>query len=83
MPTVAVVDGVRIVFYANEHPPPHFHAIVGEHRAVIEIARMLVTEGFLPPDKRRKVLAWAEARQAELLRAFIQATSHERVEGID
>src|SRR5690349_25179817 len=27
MPTVAVVDGVRIVFYANEHPPAHFHAV--------------------------------------------------------
>ncbi|WP_449409607.1 DUF4160 domain-containing protein [Methylobacterium komagatae] len=26
MPVVAEFDGIRIMFYANEHPPPHFHA---------------------------------------------------------
>jgi len=28
MPVVALVDGVKIAFYANEHPPPHFHAMI-------------------------------------------------------
>lgn len=38
MPTmVALVDGVKIQFYANEHPPPHFHAEFAEHRGVIDI----------------------------------------------
>ncbi len=37
MPTVAIVDGVKIVFYTNEHPPPHFHAKVAEHHAVFRI----------------------------------------------
>jgi hypothetical protein len=27
MPTVAIVDGVKIQFYFDEHPPPHFHAV--------------------------------------------------------
>ena len=26
VPTVAIIDGVRIEFYFDEHPPPHFHA---------------------------------------------------------
>ena len=37
MPVVAVVDAVKIVFYANEHPPAHFHAVIAEHRAVVDI----------------------------------------------
>jgi hypothetical protein len=37
MPVVAIVDGVKIAFYANEHPPAHFHATIAEHRAVIDI----------------------------------------------
>jgi hypothetical protein len=24
MPTVAMVDGIKIQFYWDEHPPPHF-----------------------------------------------------------
>ncbi|ODN70520.1 DUF4160 domain-containing protein [Methylobrevis pamukkalensis] len=37
MPTVAMVDGVKIMFYADDHPPPHFHALLAEHAAVIDI----------------------------------------------
>ena len=25
------------MFYANEHPLPHFHAMIAEHRAVVDI----------------------------------------------
>ena len=30
MPVVAIVDGVKIEFYPDEHPPPHFHARYAE-----------------------------------------------------
>jgi len=33
---VATVQGVRIEFYPNDHPPTHFHAVTPEHRAVID-----------------------------------------------
>ncbi|MCJ2014478.1 DUF4160 domain-containing protein [Methylobacterium sp. J-076] len=82
MPVVAELDGVRIMLYANEHPPPHFHAWFAEHRAVIDIETLTVTEGFLPVAKRKKVLRWAATRQDALRRAFIQATSQEKVEPI-
>jgi len=26
MPTIAVVDGILIILYFNDHAPPHFHA---------------------------------------------------------
>ena len=29
MPTVAVVEGVKVQFFFDDHPPPHFHAEIG------------------------------------------------------
>ena len=45
MPTVAVIDGIKIEFYFDEHPPPHFHAKYAEYRAVIRIDRS-ATQGL-------------------------------------
>lgn len=67
MPTVAVVEGVKIQFYPAEHPPPHFHAVFAEHRAWIDIRKLVVLRGSLPPAKLNVVLAWAEEHQPQLL----------------
>ena len=83
MPTVAIVEGVKIVVYFNEHPPPHFHAKVVEHQAVIDIDSPELTAGSLPVAKRRKVLAWASTRQAALRKAFHTAIAREPVEPIE
>ena len=83
MPIVAILDGVKIVFHANEHPPPHFHARIAEHEAVIDIDDLVITRGFLPKPKARKVLIWASTRQAELRRAFHAAVALEPVEPIE
>jgi hypothetical protein len=47
MPTVAIVDGVRIQFYPRDHPPPHFHAEFAEYRATIDIRSLRVVRGSL------------------------------------
>ena len=82
MPVVAVVDGVKIVFYANEHPPAHFHAVIAEHRAVVDIVSMNITAGSLPAAKRGKVLAWAANHKDVLLERFAAALAHEKLEPI-
>jgi hypothetical protein len=64
MPTVAIVDGVWIRFYADEHPPPHFHAVIAEYQAQIGIEPLQVLKGNLPPAKLSVVLSWAETRTA-------------------
>ena len=66
MPTVAMVEGVKIQFFAKEHPPPHFHAVFAEHRAQIEIEALAVLKGRLPRAKLRVVLSWAETRREAL-----------------
>ena len=37
MPEVAVVDGVKIMLYWDEHPPVHFHVEFAEYRAKISL----------------------------------------------
>jgi hypothetical protein len=69
MPTVAVVEGVKIQFYSREHPPAHFHAVFAEHRAQIDIASLKTLKGRLPRAKLRVVISWAKTRREALLEA--------------
>jgi hypothetical protein len=66
MPTIAIIDGVRLIMYWNDNAPPHFHALLAEHRAVIEIETLTLIEGYLPKPKLRAVLKLAESRQNAL-----------------
>jgi hypothetical protein len=79
MATVAVVDGVKIMLYANEHPPPHFHAKFAEFHAVIDIDKLAIIRGSLPPSKSKAVIRWATGRQEALLSAFVEAMAQRRV----
>jgi Domain of unknown function (DUF4160) len=46
VPVVVIVDGVKIEFYPDEHPPPHFHARYAEFVAQIEIRTSKVFAWF-------------------------------------
>jgi hypothetical protein len=83
VPVVAIVDGVKIMFYANEHPPAHFHAKIAELQAVIDIDSVTIVAGRLPPVQTRSVLAWAASRQAVLRETFVAAMAHEKVGPIE
>jgi len=82
MPTVAIVDGVKIQFYSKEHPPPHFHAVIAEHRAQIDIASLTVIKGSLRA-KLRAVVSWAKARREALDRAWNAVMAKQKPERID
>lgn len=70
MPHVATVDGIKIMFYSEDHPPPHFHAQYAEHAALIEIDTLSAFRGFLPKPQYRRVVAWAETRRDALWSAW-------------
>jgi len=38
MPTISEFFGILIRMYWDDHPPPHFHALYGEHEAQYNIA---------------------------------------------
>jgi hypothetical protein len=71
VPTIAVVDGVAIRFYPDEHPPPHFHAVFAEFAAQIQIAPLEVLHGSLPPAKLEAVLTWAGQNREGLMDAWL------------
>ena len=75
MPIVAKFDGIKILFYNDEHPPPHFHAIFAEHEAMIDIESLDVLQGYLPLPKLRKTKAWAAERRGALFSAWMTCRS--------
>jgi hypothetical protein len=52
--------------FFNEHGPPHFHAVYGEHEMTVEIESSK-TRGDFPRRALRLVLEWTELHRQELL----------------
>jgi len=75
MPRIAQFLGIVIRMHVNDHPPPHFHAIYGEHEALVRIDTLEVIAGALPPRVRALTLEWASAHRPELLRNWELASA--------
>ena len=70
MPTLIIIDSIKIDVYIREHPPPHFHAIYAEYEELIEIKTLATYAGNLPKAQRNKVIEWAKAKQDYLMDNF-------------
>jgi hypothetical protein len=70
MPTIKIIDSIKINMYARDHLPPHFHAIYAEHEELIEIGTLETYEGFLPKKQRKKVIKWGAENQDHLMKSF-------------
>lgn len=66
MPTIAIVEGVRITICLNDHRPPHLHAIFAGREAKISIVTGDVLDGTLPRPKLRAVLTWLAANRGRV-----------------
>ena len=67
MPRLSEFYGIVIFMYVADHNPPHFHAIYGEHEALIAIDDGSVLGGWLPRTAARLVELWRTERQLELI----------------
>lgn len=72
MPTVKIIDSIKIDLYSREHPPPHFHALYAEHEELIVIDTLETYIGKIPSAQRKKVIAWAKNNQTYLMNIFTQ-----------
>jgi hypothetical protein len=70
MPELCRFYGIIIRMFWADHPPPHFHAIYGEHQALIEISTSEVFEGSLPLGARSLVRQWVDLHRDELLETW-------------
>ena len=67
MPTLKIIDSIKIDVYSREHPPPHFHVLFAEFEELIIIETLETYNGYVPVSQRKKVIKWAKT-QKELLK---------------
>ncbi|MBM2809340.1 MAG: hypothetical protein HW416_99 [Chloroflexi bacterium] len=67
MPTISMFYGIVIQMYWDEHGPPHFHALYGEHEALVDLRDLRVLRGSLPRRAMALVLEWADDHRDDLM----------------
>ncbi len=67
MPEISRFYGILIKMYFNDHLPPHFHALYGEHNGLFSIDNLDIIEGDLPNRALKMVKEWAELYQDDLI----------------
>ena len=70
MPEICRFYGIIIQMFFNDHNPPHFHAVYGEYKIVININDEVV-EGFMPKRALKLIFEWMEIHKSELLENWI------------
>ena len=66
MPRISEFFGIIVSMFYLDHAPPHFHAVYGEHEAMISIDPIRLLEGRLPRRALSLVIEWAALHQDEL-----------------
>ncbi|MGH7053502.1 MAG: DUF4160 domain-containing protein [Stellaceae bacterium] len=82
MPTIAVVDGVKIQMFYDDHTPPHFHVAIGGREMLVAIESLDVIRGSLPPAVQHRILVWARQHQGALAANWIKCQNAEPPERI-
>jgi hypothetical protein len=67
VPVVSRFYGIAIVFYWEDHLPPHFHAKYGGDEGMIDIKTGELIQGSLSRRVLSLVNEWRAAHQAELI----------------
>ena len=70
MPEIARFYGIVIKLFFGDHPPPHFHAVYGEHVGLFNIDTLEMIEGDLPNRAKKLVIEWANQHKHELKRIW-------------
>jgi len=83
VPEISRFFGIVIKMFFDDHNPPHFHAMYGEHEALIEIQTLTVFAGSLPPRALGLVIEWATLHQQELLDNWNRAQAQRAVVKIE
>ena len=83
MPEISRFLGIVIKMFVDDHNPPHFHAIYGDSDALIDIKRLSLFAGKLPPRVLGLVIEWATLHQAELLEDWNLSQNHQPLSRIE
>ena len=64
MPRIGEAQGILFYVYAEDHNPPHVHAIYGSEQAQLVIATGVLHAGSLPGTKLRQAQDWLGSNRA-------------------
>ena len=67
MPEISRFSGIIIAMYYNDHPPPHFHARLGDFEIRVNILNGDIISGYLPKPAESMVREWWQLHRQELL----------------
>lgn len=79
MPRISSFYGITIWMYHDENQHrgrPHFHARYGASEASVDLERLVIMSGGLPPRIWRLVVEWALAHRPELRENWRLARAH-------
>jgi len=83
MPEISRFYGIVIKMFFDDHNPPHFHALYGDHEVLIDINTLAVFAGHIPPRALGLVIEWAILHQDELINDWHRAQGHEPLSKIE
>ena len=70
MPTLTIINGVKIECFSGDHPPPHIHASYSGYEDLIIIDTTEIYEGDMPGKKRKIAQEYVQENSATLLSIF-------------
>lgn len=79
MPQISYFLGIVIKMFYRDHNPPHFHAEYTEYEALIDIQKLELWSGYLPPRVLGLVIEWAAMHQNELKNNWESARKQENL----
>jgi hypothetical protein len=87
VPTVAMVAGMQVMFYYDDHAPPHFHVRGTQFVARIAIVdgSVLDVDGRMTVRETRILRKWSGLRRHELMSNWERARNSQplhRIEGM-
>ena len=85
MPTVAVPLGMSVMFFDNDHEPPHLHVEGASFSAKMDLADLSIIEvhGTMRSGEIRRLRAWARRHQAELWDNWLRARAKRALRKIE
>jgi hypothetical protein len=83
MPQISAFLGIIIRMFYRDHNPPHFHALYAEYEGMIDINKLELISGKLPPRVLGLVIEWTALHQKELNDNWERAKRQESLKSIE
>lgn len=82
MPQISSFLGIIIRMFYRDHNPPHFHAVYAEYEGLIDINKIELISGSLPPRVLGLVIEWTALHQNELSDNWERSKKQEQLKSI-